>query len=60
MKDPVVLSSGVVVNRSTAYKKCNWSSGLIIRDYCPLTHEKIDKEVYTVKYIRAQIIDWTK
>lgn len=62
MKDPVVLSSGTVVDRSTVYYTDRGSrlfGGRRIYK-CPLTREIIDYDVFPVKYIRSQIIDWTK
>ena len=56
MKDPVVVSSGVVMDRSTILDDEN----KLIFDKCPMTRQKLENFVYPVNVLKSEIIDWTK
>ena len=51
MKDPVIVSSGHVFDRSTVYSaenKMNFNK-------CPITRQSLKSEVYPVVYLKRQI-----
>ena len=56
MKDPVVISSGVIMDKSTIL---NPQGNLNFRD-CPFTRQKLETDVYPLNYLKQQIIDWHK
>ena len=56
MKDPVVLSTGVVMDRSTVFA----DNGELKFKECPLTMKELKAKAYPVNALKAKIIDWTK
>lgn len=56
MKDPVVLSSGVVMDKSTVLD----DSGNLHFQECPLTTLQLKPKVFPVNILKTKIIDWTK
>jgi hypothetical protein len=55
MKDPVVLSSGIVMDRSTVIDQ----NGDMVFNECPLTMQPLRNKVYPVNALKSKIIDWT-
>jgi hypothetical protein len=55
MKDPVVISTGFVMDRSSIIDD---SGNLIFKD-CPFTTEPLKNKVYPVNAFKSEIIDWT-
>lgn len=56
MKDPVVLSSGIIMDKSTVLTP----EGTLRFTKCPMTRQTLDRDVFSVNYIKSQIVDWTK
>ena len=56
MKDPVVLSTGVVMDKSTFFAE----NGDPVFKECPLTMKPLSAKAFPVNILKAQIIDWTK
>ena len=56
MKDPVVLSSGVIMDRSSILNE----AGTINFKLCPFTRQKLENEVFPLNYLKNQIVDWNK
>lgn len=54
MRDPVVLSSGIVLDRATCFD----SDGKLRLSECPVTRSKLKKEVFPLSYLKGKIIDW--
>lgn len=54
MKDPVVLSSGIVLDRDTVFDSQN---NLRYED-CPVTRSKLNKVAYPLSFLKGKIIDW--
>ena len=58
MTDPVVLSSGIILDRTTV---CDNDGNIKLpRGKCPYTNQDIDKKVYPAQFLKAKIIDWLK
>jgi hypothetical protein len=55
MKNPVVLSSGVIVDHSTAFKdkKMQFTK-------CPFTNAVLKNKVYPLNCLKGEIVDFTK
>jgi len=51
MKNPVLLSSGVIVDRSSV-------DGL--NKVCPVSKELLDTDVYPANFLKSKIVDWQK
>lgn len=56
MKDPVVISSGCVLDRASVIDK----SQKMIFKTCPMTRKDLKNFVYPVNALKSEIIDWTK
>eukprot|EP00928_Gymnodinium_smaydae_P043318 TRINITY_DN2904_c0_g1_i1.p1 TRINITY_DN2904_c0_g1~~TRINITY_DN2904_c0_g1_i1.p1 ORF type:complete len:662 (+),score=83.96 TRINITY_DN2904_c0_g1_i1:32-1987(+) len=56
MKDPVVLSSGIVVDRSTALNE----NGDLRFQYCPFTREPLKRHVYPLIFLRDRLLEFAK
>lgn len=54
MKDPVVLSSGLVMDRESVIDK----DGNMRLDKCPMTRTDLKSEVYPLTFLKGKIIDW--
>ena len=53
MRDPVIISSGIVLDSSTVIKE-NGNFNLKI---CPFTREELVQKVYPVSFLKSKIID---
>mmetsp|Transcript_36579 Transcript_36579/g.117570 ORF Transcript_36579/g.117570 Transcript_36579/m.117570 type:complete len:822 (+) Transcript_36579:126-2591(+) len=56
MTDPVVLSSGTVVDRSTALNEC----GELRFHNCPFTRERLKTDVYPLLFLKARLVEFAK
>lgn len=56
MKDPVVISTGVIMDRSSALDE----SGAPRFKKCPFTRQEVDGEVFPLNYLKTKIVDWNK
>ena len=54
LKNPVVLSTGFVVDRSTALDE----QGRRRLSRCPFTREPLKPEVYPLHMLRKMVVDW--
>merc|ERR1719362_939637 len=55
LKDPVVLSSGFVVDRGTAFP--DGSSNLRFQ-HCPFSREPLKRDVYPLVFLRDKVKEW--
>lgn len=55
MKDPVVLSSGLVLDRDTVLDA---TTGRLKFSTCPITRERLKKEVYPVLFLKKKLVDF--
>ena len=53
LKDPVVLSTGFVVDRSTALK-----NGRLRLESCPFSRKRLELEVYPLHMLRKMVVEW--
>ena len=58
MKNPVVLSSGVVVDLSTASLSNDHHK--IQFEKCPFTNQLLKKKVYPLNCLKAEIVEFTQ
>ena len=56
MRDPVVISTGVIMDRSSIQDE----QGNQRLKKCPFTRETLDKDVFPLNYLKAEIIEWNK
>merc|ERR1719198_1361330 len=54
MVDPVVLSSGVVMNRQTILN----DNGTLKYDQCPMTRQHLKSDVYPLNFLKSELRDW--
>ena len=54
MRDPVLLSSGICVDRASVLDK----NGKLRYTTCPITREILDLDVFPVKFLKDKITDW--
>ena len=54
MVEPVLISSGILVDRSTAIDPKKLSLGGI----CPITKKKLEGKVYNATYMEIKIKEW--
>mmetsp|Transcript_10975 Transcript_10975/g.24170 ORF Transcript_10975/g.24170 Transcript_10975/m.24170 type:complete len:860 (+) Transcript_10975:663-3242(+) len=56
MTDPVVVSSGLVLDRSTVLDE----RGKLRMDRCPITREELKSEVYPIMSLKRRLVDFAK
>lgn len=56
MRDPVVLSSGVVLDRSTALN----DAGLLRFHECPFTRQPLNAHVYPLLFLKDRLVDFVR
>jgi hypothetical protein len=56
MTDPVVLSSGIVVDRTTALDE----HGRLRFNRCPFTREDLQSDVYPILFLKARLVEFAK
>lgn len=54
MKDPIVLSSGIVLDRNTVFDNQN----KLRYEDCPVTRSKLKKDAFPLSFLKGKIIDW--
>ena len=54
MKDPVVISSGQVLDRSTILDK----NGQMKMDKCPITRQFLKDDVFPLSYLKGKLTSW--
>mmetsp|Transcript_65525 Transcript_65525/g.77009 ORF Transcript_65525/g.77009 Transcript_65525/m.77009 type:complete len:547 (+) Transcript_65525:159-1799(+) len=55
MKDPVVLSSGLVLDRDTVLDA---TTGGLKFSTCPITRERLKEEVYPILFLKKKLVDF--
>ena len=56
MNDPVVISSGVTMDRSSIHDE----NGNLRLKKCPFSRQDLRKEVFPLNYLKSKIIEWNK
>lgn len=54
MVDPIVLSSGQVMDRKTALE----DNGKLKFTHCPMTRKRLSKKVYPLSFLKGHLRDW--
>ena len=54
MLHPVVLSTGLIIDNSTAIDK----TGRVKYRYCPVTHKKLTTVIHPVNILHDKIVQW--
>ena len=54
MRDPVLLSSGICVDRESAMDM----HGVLLFTKCPITQVELKNKVYPVKFLKGKLTDW--